>query len=502
MIINYSDYKKIQEMKAKGFTANQTYQKLGYTLYVTYKLWNMSEDDFLKEHNLTHDKIDKYKDFILEELRNYPDIHNSTILDHIKDKFEITNFDFSLAAWYRYMKALRKEYGYKTSDYRKHHMEFNHKPGEEAQVDMGEEKLKDLEGNIIKVYFFAMVLSYSRQKYVYFRCEPFTAKTFIYAHDNAFRFFGGRPKIIRYDQGRVNIVSENAGSIVYVKEFEKYKKEVGFNVYLCKGYDPDSKGKIENVVKFVKTSFLDSRTYCGIDSLNIECLRWLDRTGNGIMSAATFKIPREVFINEEARHMIPYNHERITLSNQRIVRVSDVSSIEYKKNFYALPLGKYEKNEKVRIEEANGELYIFDIDTSELIIKHKILKGVGERAAIVKEIKVPKIYLDLIEEYRSVKSVKLFLKNMKEQYPRYLTEQCKLLNKVFKEYDHDEVLAVIRRCNNEDKASVADIISILIVKHGLVKAKPILPTRSSGFYKEQATILSKYDLLLEDKKDE
>lgn len=137
MIINYSDYKKIQDMKTKGFNTRQTYLKLGYTQYVTYKLWNMTEYEFNNMYNLKHDKLDVYKDFILEELRNNPDIHNSTILDHIKEKFEITKFNFSLAAYYRYINALRKEYGYRTAEYRKFRMESNKKTGEEAQVDMG-----------------------------------------------------------------------------------------------------------------------------------------------------------------------------------------------------------------------------------------------------------------------------------------------------------------------------------------------------------------------------
>ena len=499
MIINYSDYKKIQEMKAKGYNANQTYQKLGFTLYVTYKLWNMTEEEFLKEHNLKHDKLDKYKDFILEELRTYPDIHNTTILDHIKEKFEITKFDFSLAAYFRYMKALRKEYGFKVNDYRKYRMEANSKPGEEAQVDMGEYKIKDLEGNIHKIYFFVMVLCYSREKYVYFSSEKFNCRRFIYAHDNAFRFFGGRPKLIYYDQDKTNVIAENVGSIVLVKEFNKYVKEVGFEIYLCKGHDPDTKGKVENVVKFVKTSFLDSRIYYGIDNLNLECMNWLDRTGNGTMSLATFKIPREVFIKEEAKYLTSYDHERISLTTQRIVRVNDLSDIEYKCNFYALPLGKYDKDSRVRIEEAEDNLLIFDIDTGELIVTHKLLLGKGERATIDIPKKIPKIFYDMKKQYKRSKGVSRFLNNMASTYPRYITQQCRLLKKAFKTYEKEDVLFAIRKCNEKDLASVADVLSILVVKYGLAKAKPILPVRSSGYYQDQASILIKYDMLKEDR---
>lgn len=57
IIINYSYYKKIQEMKSKGFNACQTYKKLGYTNYIVYKLWDMTEGDFNSFIGLSNEKI-------------------------------------------------------------------------------------------------------------------------------------------------------------------------------------------------------------------------------------------------------------------------------------------------------------------------------------------------------------------------------------------------------------------------------------------------------------
>ncbi len=42
--------------------------------------------------------------------------------------------------------------------------------------------------------------------------------------------------------------------------------------------DPESKGKIENVVKYVKQNFLYNRCFCDIATLNEEVLQWLNRT--------------------------------------------------------------------------------------------------------------------------------------------------------------------------------------------------------------------------------
>ncbi len=90
-----------------------------------------------------------------------------------------------------------------------------------------------------------MTLSYSRIKYVYFSVDLFDAKTIIDAHTNAFRYFGGIPQIIVYDQDKSMVVSENLGDTIIVKKFEVFMKEPCFSICLCIEYDPSINGIVE-----------------------------------------------------------------------------------------------------------------------------------------------------------------------------------------------------------------------------------------------------------------
>lgn len=83
------------------------------------------------------------------------------------------------------------------------------------------------------------------------------------------------------------VVSENLGEVIFVKEFEEFIKDTGFSIYLCKGYDPSTKGKVEKTVDFVKHQFLDERIYYGSDRLNQEFIDWLDHNGNGMINDTT-----------------------------------------------------------------------------------------------------------------------------------------------------------------------------------------------------------------------
>ena len=121
--------------------------------------------------------------------------------------------------------------------------------GFQAQVDLGSIWLKKMNGSKVKIYCFAMVLAHSRYKFLWWSDKPFTTFSFIDAHIKAFEYFGGIPIEIVYDQDRILAVSENSGDIIYTEGFQNYLNSVRFKIRLCRAYDPESKGKIEAVVK-------------------------------------------------------------------------------------------------------------------------------------------------------------------------------------------------------------------------------------------------------------
>ena len=74
----------------------------------------------------------------------------------------------------------------------------------------------------------------------------------------------------------------------------------------CHKADPESKGKVENVVKYVKENFLVARVFRDIDSLNREALEWLERTGNREGARTTRLVPQEEFAVEKG-FLMPYH---------------------------------------------------------------------------------------------------------------------------------------------------------------------------------------------------
>jgi len=269
-MLKYSGYKKVMELKVAGVNQHNVIKKTGFTKYAVRKIWDMTEDEFLSSGKFTYEQMGEFKEDIMSLLTAYSTIRNMTILDRLREKYP--NKEISHGTFYRYMVKLREHEGFVKNGERVLAARDELPPGYEAQADMGQTKLRDMYGGEVKVFFFCMVLSFSRMKFVYFSAEPFTTNHFLYAHEKVFKYFGGRPEIIMYDQDRLMVVNENAGNIMYTKAFDEYRERAEFKVFLCRKADPDTKGRVENLVKYIKTSFLDSREYTGIDSLNSACL--------------------------------------------------------------------------------------------------------------------------------------------------------------------------------------------------------------------------------------
>jgi len=113
------------------------------------------------------------------------------------------------------------------------------------------------------------------------------------------------PKKIIYDNDKVFIKDSYLGDILLTNGFRTFVSENHFECIFCRKSDPESKGKVENVVKYVKYNFLSGRYFSDIDRLNQDGLSWLERTGNSTIHGTTRLIPAEVFI-EEQKHLQTY----------------------------------------------------------------------------------------------------------------------------------------------------------------------------------------------------
>jgi len=455
-------YNEIQTYKQMGYTIRSCARAIDYDRKTVRKYWNMAQDEYVRYMAGCRERtkiLDAYRGEITVLLEMYPNITAAIVNDRLMANHE--NFKPSYRSVRAYVTALREELGMPTYSKIRQYSEVAELPlGFQAQADMGQKVMPDPFGKNVRIYIFAMVMSHSRKKFVYFQDHPFSAKEFIEAHDLAFRCYGGRTQEIVYDQDRVVAVSENAGDLIFTDTFDAYRKYAGFSVRLCRGFDPESKGKIESTVKYVKGNFLACRTYCGISALNSEAMAWLDRTANAKIHETTKMIPNVVFA-EEIRHLKPVpTLSKPIAPKTAIVRKTNV--VHYKQNRYEVPKGTYfpGREASISVDMGNGTVSFCDKETGEFLAKHTIeSNAVGKLVRLPKNVcrngndKLDELKIKVLEAFPEMVS---YIEKLIVKYPRYTSEQLRIILKCTEQYSESALSNALEYCASKDLISAND----------------------------------------------
>ena len=340
--------------------------------------------------------------------------------------------------------------------------------GQQAQVDMGEISLETLSGRHKKVYCFGMVMTHSRYKFILWQERPFTTDTFVQAHIKAFAFFGGRPREMVYDQDKILAVSENNGDIIYTEGFQNYVNEVKFDIFLCHGADPESKGLIENVVKYAKHGFAEHRIFRDIGSFNADCIAWLKRTGNKKEHGTTKKIPAEVFTLEK-EHLIPVSeYSFVVAANDSIdYQVRKDNIVLYKGNRYRVPKGTYSPGKRVFMVVSDETVSITDTLTGEIYATHPLChekgKLIGQKRDDRDKSKSLQEQECLIQQlFQKDELVSPFLEHIHQAKPRYYRDQLGVIRKLFEEWDVELLIQGLHYCSEKELYSAGELKSSII----------------------------------------
>jgi len=461
-------YYDIQSLKEIGLNVSQIARKLGVCRNTVYAYLNATPEDVEKlnrDSRTRQKKLDAYKHEVIDWLKTYPDLSAAQVLDWIMEKH--SHASFCEGTIRNYVRYLRKEYDIPKIVLRRQYEAVEDPPmGYQAQVDFGETKLLDQRGQPIKLWFIAFVLSNSRYKYVEWLARPFTTRDVIQAHENSFEYFGGMPKEIVYDQDHLILVSENHGDLVLTQEFAKYLTKRQFKIYMCRKQDPETKGRIENVVGFVKKNFSRNRVFYHIDKLNEECRSWLERTGNGKIHNTTKKIPAEVFI-EERKYLMPViekiEQQKILITGSISVSVRKNNTVPYNGNRYSVPLGTYKDPKTFVYLDLSeiGTLKIIKPQTGEVIARHCISMDKGKLVknndhGRDKSGKIQQLIDKVIEEYHDLPDFQPYLNSIRVAKPRYVRDQLQLIQSTIQDTEKAVIEKALHYCLKNKLFSASD----------------------------------------------
>jgi transposase len=476
-------YHEIHNQNWNGKNPSQIASYLVLDLRTVKKYIAMSEQEYLDYQQQLSNRIQKlapYENFVKGRLELCPEASSAQVHDWLKEHYPLLP-KTSIKTVYNFVLSVRQKHNLIKAFSSREYQQVEELPyGEQAQIDFGEFNMTDVEGHRKKVYFLALVLSRSRYKMVWFLDHPFTASSAIEAHEVAFSFIGGYPRELVYDQDKVLLANENKGDVVLTEAFRAYCQSRPFKVRFCRKNDPQSKGKIENVIKYIKYNFLRGRMYYGVIVLNDQALDWLSRTANAKEHSTTHKIPALEWVIEK-EHLIPLQPALFNTSPWRVYAVSKDNVIHYQGSTYSVPLGTYQgANTEVRLEQ-RGDILILSDTSGQEIIRHpvSVIKGTQVRHKTHyrdHSLSVSKLIDQVASRFTDQQKAHSYLDKVHLQFPRYARDQMQIIEQAARKYPRQDMDLALEYCleNHLEKAADFEPVLLALREQQNISAETIL----------------------------
>jgi transposase len=362
----------------RGSSLRAIAQELGISRNTVRKYAAMPEEaiaTYLDERERTK-RLDGHRDYIVHLLETYPRLSAVKILRKLKEAHGELGVSSRTAR--RYVRALKETTTLKRERYYEPVLDMA--PGVQCQVDGGELRGVPVGGVATTVYFVVFVLSYSRLLYVAASPRPIDTAALIRMHDAAFRAFGGFPKECVYDQTSLVVIAETFRELTLNERFHRYASTVGFRIRACEGYDPESKGKVEAGVKYVKQDALYGETFADFPALDAYLAQWLAETANVRTHAASGEAPQTRFERDECAalgaYFSPVGIAELGPAPIETRKADKTGLIAYRANKYSVPLA-YQRS-SVGVMEEDGQLLVCALDTGDVVARHPLGCGKGE----------------------------------------------------------------------------------------------------------------------------
>lgn len=273
---------KIKELRDAGLSKSAVASYMALHRNTVAKYWDDGVDEIITPRHHRSSKVAFFKDYITKRLDKYPLLSAERIFDEIKKQ----GYCGSARTVRRYVARIRP------AKEARELKPFETLPGEQAQIDWGHLGTRVLDGNRVKLYVFVFTLCWSRIRYAEIIASLDLA-TFAGCLHRALMYVGGVPQTIVFDNAKT-VVSDRVGNVV---QFNQHLLQMalvyGFSPYACWINDPQSKGKVESNVKYVKNGFFYGTDFTSLGEANQKLDTWLEDVANAKIHSTIQAVPWE-----------------------------------------------------------------------------------------------------------------------------------------------------------------------------------------------------------------
>ncbi len=292
-MVKNGEFFMIKELHQKGWTIKAISEETGFDPKTIRKYIKQDHLPVKKKTSNKGSKLDAYKSYILQRIKE-----GTTNCSVLFDEVESMGYKGKMTILREFVRP------YRTSSKKQATVRFETPPGKQAQMDWAHVGKLEVDGVFREIYAFVMVLGYSRMKYIEFTISM-DLETLMKCHMNAFAYFNGVPEQILYDNMKTAVTKHTPVEIRFNKKFEDFLAYYGIVPKACKPKRPQLKGKVENVVGYLKKNFFQRKHEPTLRALNEDIRVWLDKVANKKPNQTTQESPQKRF-EVEQKHLAIY----------------------------------------------------------------------------------------------------------------------------------------------------------------------------------------------------
>ena len=245
-------------------------------------------------------------------------------------------------------------------------------PGEYLVIDWG------VLGGL---HVFCAVLAYSRVRFIRF-ADNERAETTLAFLAECFETLAGVPQVVLADRMGCLKAGVVADVVIPTPDYVRFAMHYSFRPDFCQGYDPASKGIVENLVGYAKTDLmvplgaLEGPLEPGL--ANTAAVGWCTEVNNARHSEIC-AVPAERLAETELALLKALPSLRPSIGRRETRKVDKLSTIRFAGARYSVP--KQHVGQQVTVQAGAGRVTVFIAVTGEVVAEHPLLPA-GEASIL------------------------------------------------------------------------------------------------------------------------
>ena len=325
---------------------------------------NAIESNRFNRKRVTEDPLLPYHDKIRETLETYPRISGKRIFKMISGQGYVGN----LRRVRRFIRVIKPKIKARI------HQKIQVIPGEQGQMDWAHFGTMPVGQAVRKLYAFIIVLAWSRAIFARFSFDM-SAPSLLRLHHYAFQFFRGIPRTIVYDNMKTAVVDRVGSAVRLHPTLLEFSGHYGYEPIISAPYNPQSKGRVERAVRYLRENFFVGRTFNDLDDLNRQVMDWCLSEAMARPWPDNKEKSVGYCFDEERRVLLPLPSAIHLPPNIKHVGTDKYGYVRFDLNFYVVPAEHCKDSLTLMADDDQVRIY----SGINLVISHQRSWNKGEK---------------------------------------------------------------------------------------------------------------------------